>query len=85
MNPNARYITAEVSLNEQEKRRHVEVCKDLGIGLSTWYRGLANAAARVHGMPPAPPKEPRNLRGKHGKHLWASRGYGSPAMVRRQV
>ena len=63
MNKNARYITAEVLLNEQEKRSAVAVCKDLGIGLSTWYRGLGNAAIRTHGMPPAPPKESRGCRG----------------------
>jgi hypothetical protein len=81
MNLNARYITAEVSLNESEKRRHVEVCKDLGIGLSTWYRGLANAAARVHGMPPAPKREPGNCRGMRP----ASRAGGAKGAMRRHL
>lgn len=63
MNKNARYITAEVLLNEQEKHGAAAVCKDLGIGLSTWYRGLGNAAVRAHGMPPAPPRESRACRG----------------------
>lgn len=80
MNPNARYITAEVLLSDQEKRRAVEVCKDLGIGLSTWYRGLGNAAARAHGMPPAPPKESRHCRGQHTP---ASRAKPAMAMRRR--
>jgi hypothetical protein len=81
MNLNARYITAEVSLNEAEKRRHVEVCRDLGIGLSTWYRGLANAAARVHGMPPAPPREPSNCRGMRP----ASRAAAAKGSMRRNL
>lgn len=81
MNLNARYITAEVSLNETEKRRHVEVCKDLGIGLSTWYRGLANAAARAHGMPPSRPREPRNCPGMRP----ASRAGGGKGGARRNL
>lgn len=78
MNPKTRFITVEVLLNEQEKRGAAAVCKDLGIGLSTWYRGLGNAATRAHGKPPAPPKESRGCRGMRP----ASR---AGMMVRRQV
>lgn len=78
MNKNVRYITAEVLLNEQEKRSAAAVCRDLGIGLSTWYRGLGNAAVQAHGKPPAPVRESRACRG--GKT--ASR---ASAGMRRQV
>lgn len=63
MNQNARHITAEVLLNEEEKRNAVAVCKALGIGLSTWYRGLGNAAVSTHGKRPRPPAESRLCRG----------------------
>lgn len=63
MNENTRYITAEVLLNEDEKRDAVAVCRALGIGLSTWYRGLGIAAVRTHSMRPKPPAESRLCRG----------------------
>ena len=80
MNPNARYITAEVLLNDEEKESALAVCRALGIGLSTWYRALGNEAVRTHRSPPAPPKEPGGCRGI-GKP--ASRGAGF--MARRRV
>jgi hypothetical protein len=73
MNHAARTIPIEVLLNDEEKSAAKALCKNLGIGLSTWYRGLGNAEVQRNGKPPAPPKESRGCRGV-GRP--ASRGRG---------
>lgn len=73
LNPNTRFITAEVLLNKMEKQDAASVSAELGMGLSTWYRNLGIEAVRAHRSPPPAPKEPRVCRGM-GKQ--ASRGHG---------
>lgn len=81
MNQNARTTTIEVLVNDDEKSSAAALCKVLGIGLSTWYRGLGNAEVRRHGMPPDRPRESRHCRGV-GRP--ASRGAAAMSQ-RRQV
>lgn len=82
MNHAARTTTIEVLVNDAEKSGAAELCKTLGIGLSTWYRGLGNAEVRRHGMPPAAPKESR---GCPGPGRQACRPRGAKGGVRRNL
>lgn len=63
MNPAARNTTIEVLVNDTEKSAAAALCKELGIGLSTWYRGLGNAAVQQHRKPLPLPGESRGCRG----------------------
>lgn len=63
MNQAARTTTIEILVNDDEKSAAKALCKTLGIGLSTWYRGLGNAAVQQHRSPPARPTESRHCRG----------------------
>lgn len=63
LNPNVRTETIEVLVNPGERLRLSELCKTLGIPVSTYLRGLGNREVQRHGMPPAPPKESRGCRG----------------------
>ena len=82
MNHAARTTTIEILVNDTEKNAAKALCKTLGIGLSTWYRGLGNAEVQRHGMPPSPPKESRHCRGV-GRP--ASRAGGPKGGVRRNL
>ena len=79
MNPNARYATVEVLLNDDELSLLDQIRG--GLGRSPFLRHLMHGAAGSHGKPPSPVKEPRACRGI-GKA--ASRGSGF-MMQRRQV
>lgn len=82
MNHAARTTTIEVLVNDEEKSAATALCKALGIGLSTWYRGLGNVAVQQHRMPPAPPRESRHCRGV-GRP--ASRAGGAKGGARRNL
>lgn len=82
MNHAARTTTIEVLVNEDEKNAAKALAKAFGMGLSTWYRGLGNAAVQQHRMPPAPPRESRNCRGV-GRP--ANRAGGAKGSVRRNL
>jgi len=82
MNHAARTTTIEILVNDEEKTAAKTLCKALGIGLSTWYRGLGNAAVQQHGMPPARPKESRHCRGV-GRP--ANRACGAKGGARRNL
>lgn len=82
MNHAARVIPIEVLLNDEEKNAAKALAKSLGMGLSTWYRGLGNAEVQRHGKPPAAPKESRHCRGV-GRP--ANRAGGAKGGVRRNL
>lgn len=64
MNPEARDITIEIKVNSKEKARASARAKELGIGLSTWYRSLGNEALEhQHRKPAALPGESRGCPG----------------------
>jgi hypothetical protein len=79
MSSSTRINNIEVCLNDEEKGGAIALCKVLGIGLSTWYRGLGNEEIQRHRTPPAPPRESRGCRGARP----ASRA--SAGLMRRQV
>jgi hypothetical protein len=58
-----RDLTIEICVSPTEKATTKAFCKALGVGVSTWYRNLANAEMQRHGKPPAHPKESRGCRG----------------------
>lgn len=74
MNHAARTTTIEILVNDAEKNAAKDLCKKLGIGLSTWYRGLGNAEVQRNGKPPMHQKESR-----------ACPGVGRPACRGRNV
>lgn len=62
-NPEARTTTIEILVNDSEKTAAKALCKALGIGLSTWYRGLGNAEIKRHGKSASHLKESRHCPG----------------------
>jgi hypothetical protein len=81
-NPEARYDTIEICVNPQEKSDAKAHCKALGIGLSTWYRGLGNAELQRHGKSASHPKESRHCPGV-GRP--ANRAGGAKGAMRRHL
>lgn len=71
MNNNARHLTVEVLLNDQEITLLDQIRG--GLGRSPFLRHLMHGAAGSHGKPPAPVRESRACRGM-GRP--ASRGVG---------
>lgn len=63
LNPETRTECVEVIANIGEKASWRDHCREIGIPVSTWLRGLGNTEVQRHGKPPAPPKESRACRG----------------------
>jgi hypothetical protein len=82
MNHAARTTTIEILVNDSEKNAAKALCKALGIGLSTWYRGLGNAELQRHGKSVSHPKESRHCPGV-GRP--ANRAGGAKGAMRRHL
>lgn len=63
INHDARTETVEVLFNPKEKTRLESFCKSLGIGVSTYLRGLGNKQVSLNGSSDERPVESLHCRG----------------------